>query len=69
MNQAPYEEVGESFNHTFESLLSMAQGTYPNGRLKEGIVIKSNVPIETPEGYKKRIILKVLNNQALLKEA
>jgi RNA ligase (TIGR02306 family) len=62
LKMVPIEEVGESFHYTLEELLLKAQGKYPKGRDKEGIVVRStNIPVQ-------RISFKVLNNVALAKE-
>jgi RNA ligase (TIGR02306 family) len=58
----PVEEDGESFSHTLDELLLMAQGKYPQGLDKEGIVVRST-SVGCP-----RISFKVLNNAALAKE-
>lgn len=55
----PIEEIGESFDYTMEDLLLKAQGTYPSGVRKEGIVVRS---------LDQKISFKVLNNDYLLKD-
>ena len=61
LKNVPLEERGEAFNYSLETLLEKAQGKYPSGLDKEGIVVRdSNRP--------KVISFKVLNNDALLKE-
>lgn len=57
----PLEERGEHFSYTLEELLEKAQGKYPSGLDKEGIVVRNlNAP--------KAVSFKVLNNDMLLKE-
>jgi RNA ligase (TIGR02306 family) len=58
----PVEETGEHFSWSLEELLEKAKGTYPSGLDKEGIVVRD---LYRP----KAISFKVLNNDALLKEA
>ncbi|MDR0598019.1 MAG: RNA ligase (ATP) [Treponema sp.] len=57
----PLEERGDSFSYTLEDLLKKAQGKYPSGVDKEGIVVRD---ILSP----KAVSFKVLNNDVLLKE-
>jgi RNA ligase (TIGR02306 family) len=57
----PLEERGDSFSYTLEELLKKAQGKYPSGIDKEGIVVRD---ILSP----KAVSFKVLNNDVLLKE-
>ncbi|GHU58460.1 hypothetical protein AGMMS49975_25060 [Clostridia bacterium] len=62
LDMVPIEEVGNSFNLSSEELLVKAQGKYPGGNDKEGIVIRSQAQRNS------RVSFKVLNNKALLKE-
>ncbi|MDR1801068.1 MAG: 2'-5' RNA ligase [Lachnospiraceae bacterium] len=64
----PIEEVGDSFNYqTLEELLARADGSYPKGGPKEGIVIRSreNMFSKVLGAY---MSFKVINNRFLLKE-
>lgn len=67
LNTVPIEEVGDAFPYTMAALLKLAQGTYPNGKNKEGIVVRPLVP-EWSEALKKSLSFKVLNNDFLKKE-
>ena len=67
LEPVPVEEVGSSFNYTLEVLLKKAQGTYPSGRLKEGIVIRTR-EYQQSAGLQQKMSFKVLNNDFLLKE-
>lgn len=62
----PIVETGEAFHYTEEELLEKADGLYPSGKRREGIVIR---PQE--EMYSKtlnaRLSFKVINNKYLLK--
>ena len=69
LTTVPIEEVGEdlpSKYSTVDDLLKRAEGSYPNGGNKEGIVIRPTEPV-----YNKRISaplsMKVINNKYLLK--
>lgn len=70
MIKVPIEETGRDFGAaypTVDSLLERAQGEYPNGGQKEGIVIRTMDPVftrTTDSGY---LSMKVLNNKYLLK--
>lgn len=63
----PIEERGDFFNYTMEELLKKANGKYPSGLDKEGIVIRPITPIYCPELHKS-LSFKVLNNDFLKKE-
>lgn len=70
LNMVPIEETGidlPSKYPTVEALLERADGEYPNGGKKEGIVIRTVEPVEsnnTESGY---LSIKVINNKYLLK--
>lgn len=68
LEHVPIEEsgVGLALKYpTVEDLLRRAEGEYPNGGQKEGIVIRTVFPVEadTESGY---LSIKVINNQYLL---
>ena len=65
----PIEEVGydlPSRYPTVEALLERADGEYPNGGKKEGIVIRPTEPVFSPL-ISASLSMKVLNNKYLLK--
>jgi RNA ligase (TIGR02306 family) len=65
----PIEEVGEDLPAhypTVESLLARADGCYPNGGKKEGIVIRPCVPVHSYT-ISAPLSMKVVNNNYLLK--
>ena len=64
LETVPVEEEGESFNYSLDELLEKANGKYPSGLDKEGIVIRSQENAE--DG--KFLSFKVINNDFLLKE-
>jgi len=67
----PIEETGTDLPSgypTVESLLSRADGEYPNGGKKEGIVIRPTTPIYSPT-IGTDLSMKVVNNKYLLKNA
>ncbi len=69
MTTVPIEEVGSDlpFKYpTVEALLERADGEYPNGGKKEGIVIRPTTPVFCPliGDY---LSMKVVNNKYLLK--
>ena len=69
IKMVPIEEIGmdlPSKYPTVESLLERADGEYPNGGRKEGIVIRPTTPIYSPTigAY---LSMKVVNNKYLLK--
>ena len=61
LQTVPLEERGSQFDYSLDTLLEKAQGKYPSGLDKEGIVVRHS---ESP----KAVSFKVLNNDALLKE-
>ena len=65
LKRVPLEEEGEHFNYTLEEMLVKAQGNYPSGTRKEGIVVRSKQNIGR---FNSRISFKVINNEFLLKE-
>ena len=67
LNSVPIEERGACFDYTLEQLLERARGKYPNGRDKEGIVIRPLEPVYCPL-LNKSLSFKVINNDYLLKE-
>ena len=69
MLTVPIEEVGydlPSRYPTVEALLERADGEYPNGGKKEGIVIRPTEPVFSPL-ISASLSMKVLNNKYLLK--
>ena len=69
LNMVPVEEVGNDLPSkypTIESLLERADGNYPNGGKKEGIVIRPTQPIfsKTISGS---LSMKIVSNKYLLK--
>ena len=69
LEMVPIEEVGEdlpSHYPTIESLLERADGPYPNGGKKEGIVIRPTVPVYC-RILNDDLSMKVVNNRFLLK--
>ena len=68
-DMVPVEEIGTDLTSKYaniESLLLRAEGMYPKGGQKEGIVIRPVVPI-IYEGTGEVLSMKVLNNKYLLK--
>lgn len=66
----PFEEIGDDLTAkypTVDALLARADGTYPNGGAKEGIVIRTTVP-EWDKRIDAYLSMKVINNKYLLKE-
>lgn len=64
----PVEESGEDLPyHTVEELLERARGFYENGRTKEGIVIRPQVPVYSPT-VGASLSMKVINNDYLIKK-
>lgn len=66
----PIEEIGDDFPSrypTVESVLARADGEYPNGGAKEGIVIRPVEP-EYCELISAPLSMKAVNNKYLLKE-
>ncbi|MBQ9210417.1 MAG: 2'-5' RNA ligase [Clostridia bacterium] len=69
MTTVPIEEVGNNlpFKYpTVESLLERADGNYPNGGKKEGIVIRPTEPVFCPL-ISASLSMKVVSNKYLLK--
>ena len=69
METVPIEEVGEDLPSrypTVEALLERADGDYPNGGKKEGIVIRPTEPVYCPL-IGASLSMKVVNNKYLLK--
>ena len=65
----PIEETGSdlpSKYHDVEGILKRAEGEYPNGGRKEGIVIRPTIPVYSPL-IGGDLSMKVVNNQYLLK--
>ena len=71
LTTVPIEEIGgdlPSIYPTVESLLERADGNYPNGGKKEGIVIRPVIPVYSPT-IGAELSMKVVNNKYLLKNA
>ena len=69
MPTVPIEEVGYDLPArypTVEALLERADGEYPNGGKKEGIVIRPTEPVFSPL-ISASLSMKVINNKYLLK--
>ena len=69
METVPIEEVGEDLPSkypTVEELLERADGNYPNGGKKEGIVIRPIDPVYSPT-VSGPLSMKVVSNKYLLK--
>ena len=69
METVPIEEVGENLPEkypTVEALLERADGNYPNGGKKEGIVIRPIDPVYSPT-VSGPLSMKVVSNKYLLK--
>ncbi len=67
----PIEEVGRDLPArypTVEALLARAEGTYPNGGPKEGIVIRPTQPVPCP-ATGAPLSVKVVSNRYLLKHS
>lgn len=62
----PIVEVGDSFDYTEEELLELADGLYPSGKRREGIVIRPRNEMYS-EALEGRLSFKVINNKYLLK--
>lgn len=62
----PIVEVGDSFDYTEEELLELADGLYPSGKRREGIVIRPQNEMYS-EALEGRLSFKVINNKYLLK--
>ena len=66
LQPVPVEEVG-LFHYTLEQLIERAKGTYKNGKLKEGIVVRPTIETYS-DVLGGRMSFKVLNNDFLEKE-
>lgn len=69
LKTVPIEEIGEDLPSkypTVEALLERADGNYPNGGKKEGIVIRPTEPIFNTR-ISASLSMKVINNNYLLK--
>ncbi len=69
LQMVPIEEVGKNLPSKYpsvESLLERADGNYPNGGKKEGIVIRPTEPVFS-ERISASLSMKVVNNKYLLK--
>ena len=69
LNAVPIEEVGKDLPSrypTVEALLERADGDYPNGGKKEGIVIRPSEPVFCPL-ISASLSMKVVSNKYLLK--
>lgn len=65
----PVEERGDDLPYrSVNELLERARGTYENGRIKEGIVVRPQVPLYSPR-IGGSLSMKVINNDYLLKKA
>lgn len=65
----PFVEAGNSFSiSSVDELLELAKGQYPNGRDREGIVIRPQQEIRSYALKGSRLSFKVINNDYLLKE-
>ena len=69
LEMVPLEETGDKFQYgTVEELLIRANGFYPSGKPKEGIVIRTMTESKSKILGNERFSFKVLNNQFLVKE-
>ena len=69
LQTVPIEEIGEDLPSkypTVEDLLKRADGNYPRGGKKEGIVIRPTEPVFC-ERISTELSMKVVNNKYLLK--
>ena len=69
LKNVPIEEVGNNLAEhypTVEALLERADGEYPNGGKKEGIVIRPTTPVFSKR-LNAELSMKVVNNKYLLK--
>lgn len=67
LNMVPVEVAGDSFSGTLTQMLELARGHYPNGKRREGIVIRPQVGMYSP-ALSSRLSFKVINNDFLLKD-
>lgn len=63
----PIEQLGDSFNYTFDELLKLADGFYISSSRKEGIVVRTQKNI-VDKYLDTRLSFKVINNNFLLEE-
>ena len=69
LDMVPIEETGTDFQlkyPTVEAVLERSEGEYPNGGLKEGIVIRTTEPVYCPL-ISGPLSMKAVNNKYLLK--
>lgn len=69
LETVPIEEIGMNLDEKYpsvEALLKRADGNYPNGGKKEGIVIRPVEPVYS-ERISAALSMKVVNNRYLLK--
>ena len=69
LNMVPIEEVGTNLKSkypTVEAILARADGEYPNGGKKEGIVVRTTEPVYCPE-ISGPLSFKAVSNKYLLK--
>lgn len=70
VDTVPIEEIGEdlpAIYPTVEALLERADGEYPNGGKKEGIVVRPTEPVYSPT-IGAELSMKVVNNKYLLRQ-
>lgn len=70
LTTVPIEEIGENLPAiypTVEALLERADGEYPNGGKKEGIVVRPTIPVYSPT-IGTELSMKIVNNKYLLKQ-
>lgn len=69
LTMVPVEERGEDLPYrSVEELLERARGFYENGRTKEGIVVRPQVPVYSPT-VGASLSMKVINNDYLVRKA
>lgn len=69
MEHVPIEEIGTDLPSkypTVEALLERADGDYPNGGKKEGIVVRPTEPVFCPL-ISASLSMKIVSNKYLLK--
>jgi len=67
LDMVPIEETGDSFNYSLDELLEKAQGKYPSGLDKEGIVVRTREAVHVCT-LKQKMSFKVIKNDYLKKE-
>ena len=67
VEMVPVEEIGDHFNYTLNELLEKAQGKYPSGLDKEGIVVRAQTPGHN-HVIDHKMSFKVINNDFLKKD-